>query len=545
MAMFEGDVMNKKMDREVINNYIKTYLIGPMEDVAKKDSGRGWRQRLTKEFDKRTGPNGYPIHVFDPTVEEEAKVGYETEEFHEKLNGWVLSGNEDKVKEGMGIIWKGKTYWEINPDTGIRELRHLMGDVDYVRHSNFLILYLEEGDKPCLHGNTLVTMADLSQKRIKDIKAGDRVLGVITKDRKTYYKPSEVLASYDKGLKKTVKLNQNNLICTPDHEFLVASKKGAGIYKTIKKINDNQLEIWKPGYTELDKDFYKGWVCGYFTHDAHIRSRKTGVEINIVSDKKEEIIKVKTILEKLNITNIKISEKTGTDKRYPLSTIYSLNIYNKKDFNKIQKILKSKDNNQFKKGWITGAIDADGWYDKYDLRYSQSNVNIDNYLKFKQYLCDLNVPYTSSSRKRKTNFSHKENIDLFCRITKNYCFIFPSQLDYKRKINNKTLNGTKKDKVKINKTGIHKVYDITTTTGNFIANGIITHNCGTYGEAFLAYLENTPIYLIRSMPKSSYSKTLLGWIYGSGGAIFPNQSQLMDFLDEKYGLKLKEEENEK
>ena len=44
------------------------------------------------------------------------------------------------------------------------------------------------------------------------------------------------------------------------------------------------------------------------------------------------------------------------------------------------------------------------------------------------------------------------------------------------------------------------------------------------------------------MPKSKYSKTLLGWVLGSGGAIFDNQTQLLEFIDKKYKLKKEKEE---
>ena len=45
------------------------------------------------------------------------KVGYDTEEFHQKMHGWILSGNLDLVRRYMDIIWKGKTYIIEDPKT--------------------------------------------------------------------------------------------------------------------------------------------------------------------------------------------------------------------------------------------------------------------------------------------------------------------------------------------------------------------------------------------------------------------------------------------
>ena len=67
---------------EVINEWIKTYLIGAMEKTAANDAGRGWRDALRPELKKRIDKNGNSIYVFDPTIEEQNKVGLHPLEFH-------------------------------------------------------------------------------------------------------------------------------------------------------------------------------------------------------------------------------------------------------------------------------------------------------------------------------------------------------------------------------------------------------------------------------------------------------------------------------
>jgi hypothetical protein len=134
---------------EIINPYIKTYLIGPMEKTKANDSGRGWRDKIRPDLESLVDSNGNPIYVFDPTREEQNKVGMETKLFHKKIIGWIGSGNNDKVAEGAILIWKGKTHLEKMEDPTQSKLIHIMGDIDYVRNSNFLIMRMEEGDAPC------------------------------------------------------------------------------------------------------------------------------------------------------------------------------------------------------------------------------------------------------------------------------------------------------------------------------------------------------------------------------------------------------------
>jgi hypothetical protein len=132
----------------VINENLKTYLVGAMETTGKNDEGVGWRSKLKPELEKRYTSDKKHLYVFDPTMNEEAKIGLPTKEFHAQLHGWLQSGNKDKVREMMEVIWKGKTTETIKDD-GIIELNHILGDLDYVRHSDFLILKIDEGDRPC------------------------------------------------------------------------------------------------------------------------------------------------------------------------------------------------------------------------------------------------------------------------------------------------------------------------------------------------------------------------------------------------------------
>lgn len=136
------------MEEKIINTHIKCYLIGAMESTNSKDEGVGWRSRLRPELQKRVDKNKNSIHVFDPTINEEEKVGMPTKEFHAQLDKWIASGKLQKVADGMDCIWRGKTS-TTEDENGKKSQHHILGDIDYVRKSNFLILNIEEGDRPC------------------------------------------------------------------------------------------------------------------------------------------------------------------------------------------------------------------------------------------------------------------------------------------------------------------------------------------------------------------------------------------------------------
>jgi hypothetical protein len=133
---------------ETINNRKKVYLIGPMEKTKANDIGRGWRDKIRPELESRIDEDGEPLYIFDPTQEEQSKVGMDSKLFHRKLAGWIKAGNNDLISEHTDLIWRGKDYLE-PVDQGHTKLIHIMGDIDYVKNSDFLIMRMEEGDQPC------------------------------------------------------------------------------------------------------------------------------------------------------------------------------------------------------------------------------------------------------------------------------------------------------------------------------------------------------------------------------------------------------------
>lgn len=115
----------------------KTYLVGAMESTKDSDFGKGWRDKIRPTLEE------YGIHVFDPSKEEQLKVGMETDEFHKKLVGWKQSGNWDIYVREMDKIWKGVT--RINEEG---HLQHIPGDKDYVDQSDFITAHVNKEDRP-------------------------------------------------------------------------------------------------------------------------------------------------------------------------------------------------------------------------------------------------------------------------------------------------------------------------------------------------------------------------------------------------------------
>jgi hypothetical protein len=130
------------------NNIFISYLIGSMEAPAENDGGVGWRQYLTPRLNWRG------VYCFDPTREELAKIGMPTEKFMEKLTELQLDNEWEEFCKLMKKVWQGNSYSK-RLKTGEYETVRIMGDLNYVEYSNFLIWHHKDGDKP---GGTIIEM---------------------------------------------------------------------------------------------------------------------------------------------------------------------------------------------------------------------------------------------------------------------------------------------------------------------------------------------------------------------------------------------------
>jgi len=509
-----------------------SYLIGAMSITAEKDGGIASRIEVEKELLMRN------VFSINPAKLEAAKTGISAADAIEKIIGWVASGKRDLLHETGKSIWKGHN--ELNSEGNVV---HIGGDLDYVKVSDWLTFILKTGDKPCVIGETKVLMDDLSTKYIKDIKKGDKIKGFVRNNGKTRMETSEVLGKYYKGFRDTLEIiddKGNKITCTPDHKFLTRNKKKGSIYTEISNIED----VFSIKIQDLNPEFYKGWITGYLQHDGNYNESKTTHRITCLSDKKEEILKVKEILEFFGFTpRFRIVKQNNSI--YYETSINKIREYNIIKYWKINASLE----NDFMCGWLAGSIDADGYYEKESLRYTQSLIHDTNIRQFELYCKCLDIKYSKQIRKSRISFIRGRKIEgsgecTVC-LSKIHAFKLISLLDYKREklsIGTDRMNSYITSKTKSKK---QEVYDISTSTGNFVAEGFIVHNCGTYFEIGVAIDNNIPIYLITNIAKRDLPQSLILGIEAVGGEFFENLNQYLNFIDEKYKLKRKELKEEK
>ncbi len=349
----------------------------------------------------------------------------------------------------------------------------------------------------CLSGETKILMGDFTSKPISDIRKGDVVMGLGTSDGYKKFVKSKVLA-LSKRKSKTIIINTNKgkLECTPEHKLYGSSNKRNCIDWRQAKIFSPYDLIRFLGVPKIESKTHKlGWMTGFIDGDGCFfkfynkeRREYLGFEAVCVDDKlRNSFIDCCKDFEIFLREGVKVSSKKSYNKGKSNPLIFSRakinvqtmkNLYEKqikeyfgKGFPDI-KVDGSIDD--FFEGYIGGILDTDGSVSRTNqVRISQSKkANPHIYKRIMRALELLNINYNEEKTGLllKGGFPMRSKILFDCKPkhsikSKNLIYNFSVKGTYRAEVEN------------VKKGNMIDVYNIKTTTENYIANGFIVHNC--------------------------------------------------------------------
>jgi len=268
----------------------------------------------------------------------------------------------------------------------------------------------------CLDGNTLITMSDFSEKKIKNVRLDDMILGFdeispkTGRDKKVY--PSKVLNIFSRK-ENVIKITFNDnthLLVTKNHKILANrghnkhSWRNAGKYKIGQDVED----LYK-----------KGYIVGMFLGDGYISSSEKNKHGN-----KKRFRLALTDIEPLNrIANY--FEYFHIDFYWGVFDIH-LNgnkkpaIYGSK-YNAYDNLVDlivdtfNSNNYDYYRGFLAGIYDAEGHIDKKSRTIRISNTNKFIIDEICRCLDGINIPYIIEFNKRKTNIKDVYNVRILAK----------------------------------------------------------------------------------------------------------------------------------
>lgn len=355
--------------------------------------------------------------------------------------------------------------------------------------------YNQQGSAYCLDPETLIAVSDGGWRPIGELEAGDKVLAVdeelVTTDggkRSRRWREADVQKVW-RTRKIAYRLrfsDGQSLTASGDHRFL-AHREGHWSWRTVADIaaqlaNPRRktpgikvARALRPPVTfKIDyegQDYCAGYLAGAQLGDGYMRGDVDAFPywaIGVGEDDRALVDRVRTCASGFGVKlhqSIRLPDGRGWQRR-PLS-ILRTNARSQVDV--LIHMSEAQDSPAWRAGWLAGLYDTDGGLADKSLAFYQKDREVLH--RVARYAADLGFNVTV----------HQKTATLVGDLAERYAFCQLIRPALARKIPSldaRTLNMHGDCRVvAIEEVGERGLVDITTSTGTFIAEGIVSHNC--------------------------------------------------------------------
>ncbi|HYY08091.1 MAG TPA: intein-containing Rv2578c family radical SAM protein [Actinomycetota bacterium] len=345
----------------------------------------------------------------------------------------------------------------------------------------------------CMGGDTLVLMADGRPKPLAKIEAGDRIYGTEVRGRYRRYVTTDVLAHWEtsrRAFRLTLE-DGTELIASGDHRFLsnrgwkyVTGTENGADRRPFLTTNDALLGVG--GFAEAPaktEEYRRGYLTGMIRGDGFLGSYSYPTiagggthhrfRLALVDD--DGLQRTARYLALEGIETVRFLFQPAVGNRKALNAIRT----NRGVLGEAIRALidwPAFPSQSWQKGFLAGIYDAEGSCAKHILRISNTDPEILG--RVAGALDSLDFSYVVEDLRRPNGC---KNIRLLGGLRERLAFLHTVDpaIARKRSIEGLALKGnTPLGVVAIEDLGLEMpMYDITTGTGDFIANGVVSHNC--------------------------------------------------------------------
>lgn len=328
----------------------------------------------------------------------------------------------------------------------------------------------------CLPKDTLILTADLQWVPIQSVKLGDKVMGV-AKDGRTKFIEAVVTHVFTPRRAQVYKITTEHgfVKSTAEHPWL--SDGGGRWRKTSQfKVGQYLRFVSQPIPIEVTLDYMKGYLVGAWKGDGTLieikRTNGTtdklypGYRLKLAGDY-EMLDTAWSFANEIGLSLNKVS--ITPTKMYP-NCNRALTKQSKFAYNFMKNLYATVNNanDEFKRGFLAGIFDAEGsWAKQGQLRISNEDPELLKLIG--TFLLHFGFNFALEKKGIIVHGGYSEHVRFIAltqpTITHKKQALLGRQLCCKSKILNIELEDEQ------------LVYNLETTTGNFIADGFVTHNC--------------------------------------------------------------------
>jgi DNA repair photolyase len=327
----------------------------------------------------------------------------------------------------------------------------------------------------CLTGDTPILMADGTTMRLEDVRVGDRIYGTVRRGAYRRYAHTFVLSHWavEKPAYRVTLEDGTQIVASGDHRFL--TDRG---WKFV--VNTEPGETMRAHLTTHNKlmgtgafaspprkgtDYKRGYLCGLARGDGRLA----------LTDR-EALERAQQYLLGFAVPtqNIVFQEAAAGARR-----VDAIRTRARHHVELFQKIVgwPPEPSSEWRAGFIAGIFDAEGSYSRGILRMSNTNPLIVRFME--NCLTQLGFSFATEFRAAeglkpikvvRVRGGLKEHLRFFHAVD--------PAITRKRDIEGQAVTNTSRLHVaSIEPVGVRRLFDITTGTGDFIANGVVSHNC--------------------------------------------------------------------
>jgi DNA repair photolyase len=355
----------------------------------------------------------------------------------------------------------------------------------------------------CLAGQTPILMGDGRTKLLAEVQPGDQVYGTVRRGNDLRYEITDVLAHWStrKPAYRVTLADGTSLISSADHRFLTASRgwkyvTGAehGPHQRPHLTVNNKL-LGVGAFAEPPKataDYRRGYLCGMIRGDAHLGyynyNRPGGqggqhYRFRLALADTEALDRSHDYLSRAGIGCARFTFAEATQNRRGMEAIRSSG---RGQVAAIQELISwpSEPTSEWRKGFLAGIFDAEGSYSD-SLRISNCDPEIIDWTA--SSLASLGFRVAFDRTRRSNGLTYVRPLGGLVEALRFFHTTDPA-ITRKRSIAGTAIKSDADLRVvSIEPLGLDlQMYDITTGTGDFIADGVVSHNC---------FARNTHTYL--------------------------------------------------
>jgi DNA repair photolyase len=345
----------------------------------------------------------------------------------------------------------------------------------------------------CCWGGTPILMGDGRTKRLADVRVGEHVYGTIRRGNYRRYWVTEVRAHWStiKPAYRIILEDGTELIASGDHRFLTrrgwkhvtGTEWGSGRRPHLT-VNDKLIGTGQFAEPPEDwPDYRRGYLCGLIRGDGHLNSYKYE-DRNGRRQQLHQFRLALTDLEALKRAKRYLEEEVGVVtqeaafRSFGRHSMRAIRTQSRNNVAAITDLIRwpRRPRAEWCKGFLAGIFDAEGSHNGEAVRISNTDPELIDWIAWSLRL--LGFQLVIEDRHLPNGLKCIRLLGGLPQKMRFFLTVDPA-ISRKREIETIALKSSARLKVEsIEPLGKgFRLYDITTGTGDFIANGVVSHNC--------------------------------------------------------------------